>query len=77
MTSVNSYSSVSVALNGLRQADQALVAAVEAVGSGSLDADTMAQAAAILQGAEMQAGASAVALRAGLGQQRHLIDILA
>lgn len=78
MTSVSSTgSAVSVALSGLRQAEQAQLAAVKAVGSGSLAPDTMAQAAAILQGGLTQESAAAIALAASLGQQRYFIDILA
>lgn len=78
MTSVSSTgSAVSVALSGLRQAEQAQLAAVKAVGSGSLAPDTTAQAAAILQGGLTQESAAAIALAASLGQQRYFIDILA
>lgn len=77
MTSIGGYSVISSSLSGLRQADQALQAAVAAVNSGSLDLNTMAEAARLLQSAQIQAGASMVTLRAGLDQQRHAIDILA
>ena len=50
---------------------------VEAVNSGSLDLDSMAKAAVLLQSADIQAGASAVTLRAGIDLQKHAIDILA
>lgn len=78
MTSIGGYSStISASLSGLRQADQALQAAVAAVNSGSLDLNTMAEAATLLQGARIQAGASMVTLRTGFDLQRHAIDILA
>jgi hypothetical protein len=77
MTSIAGMSPISSALSGLRQADEALVAAVEAVNSGSLDLNTMAEAAALLQGAEIQAGASLAVLRTGIEMDRHFIDILA
>jgi hypothetical protein len=77
MNPISGISPIAASLNGLRQADQALEAAVAAVNSGSLDLDGMAKAAALLQSADIQAGASAVTLRAGLDLQRHAIDILA
>lgn len=77
MTSVSPSSGISVALAGLRQAGQAQLAAIKAVGSGSLDADVMAQAAALLQGAQAQESASAIVLVASLKQQGRFIDMLA
>jgi len=81
MTSVTGYSggytAISSSLSGLRQADETLLAAVEAVNSGSLDLNTMAEAAAKLQSAKIQASASAETLRTGLDLQRTAIDILA
>lgn len=76
MTTINPSSSVLSALSGLHQAQQAQLVAIKAVGSGSLDMDTMAQAASILQGAQGQGSASAVALVAGLRQQSMFIDML-
>ncbi|MCW0235934.1 MAG: hypothetical protein OJJ21_20220 [Ferrovibrio sp.] len=70
-------SPISAALGGLRRADEALVAAVEAVNSGSLDLNSMAEAAALLKGAEIQAGASLAVLRTSVEMDRHFIDILA
>lgn len=77
MSSISFSSGTAIALDGLRQAEQAMQLALKAVGSGSLDLDVMAQAAAILQGAQGQQGANAVALRASLAQQSYFIDILA
>lgn len=77
MTSISSSAAVSHAMAGLRQAEAARLTALKAVGSGSLDPDTMAQAAAILAGAQGQGSASLLALQAGLDQQRTFIDILA
>lgn len=77
MTSVTGSSAVSYALAGLRQAEAAQLTALKAVGGGSLNPDVMAQAAAILTGAQGQGGASALALQASLQQQRYFIDILA
>lgn len=77
MTSINTSSGAMYALSGLRQAEQAQLAAIHAVGSGSLDMDAMAQAASILQGAQGQGSASALALVAGLRQQGTFIDMLA
>lgn len=77
MTSINTSSGAMYALSGLRQAEQVQLAAIHAVGSGSLDMDAMAQAASILQGAQGQGSASALALVAGLRQQGMFIDMLA
>ncbi len=77
MISMSGISPIAASLNGLRQAEQSLEAAVEAVNSGSLDLDSMAKAAVLLQSADIQAGASAVTLRAGIDLQKHAIDILA
>src|SRR5690606_30475076 len=77
MTPVTGSSAVSYALAGLRQAEAAQLAALKAVGSGSLNPDVMAHAAAILQSAQGQGGASLLALQASLQQQRYFIDILA
>ncbi len=77
MTTIAGGSGISVALAGLARAEQAQLLALKAVGSGSLDADVMAQAAALLQGAQGQEAASAVALKAQLGQQSLFIDLLA
>ncbi len=77
MTAISASSSVSYALAGLRQAEAAQLTALKAVGSGSLNPDVMAQAAAILAGAQGQGSASLFALQAGLDQQRTFIDILA
>lgn len=77
MSSTSFSSGTAIALDGLRQAEQAMQFALKAVGSGSLDPDVMAQAAAILQGAQGRQGANAVALRASLTQQSYFIDILA
>jgi hypothetical protein len=77
MTAIPGISPISSALGGLRQADEALLAAVKAVNSGSLDLNTMAEAAALLQGAEIQAGASVAVLRSSVEMDRHFIDILA
>lgn len=77
MTSIGTSSGAMLALSGLRQAEQAQLAAIKAVGSGSLDMDVMAQAASILQGAQSQGSASALALMANLRQQGMFIDMLA
>ena len=78
MTASISFSSgIATALDGLRQSERATNAAIQAVGSGSLDPDVIAQAATILQGAEGAGGASALALEAGLAQQGRFINILA
>ncbi len=77
MISMSTVSPIAASLNGLRQAEQSLEAAVAAVNSGSLDLDGMAKAAVLLQSADLQAGASAATLRAGLDLQRHAVDILA
>ncbi|MFN4309039.1 MAG: hypothetical protein ACK4FK_00495 [Ferrovibrio sp.] len=77
MSSITFSSGAAIALDGLRQADQAMQVALKAVGSGSLDPNVMAQAASILQGAQGQQGANAIALRASLAQQSYFIDILA
>ena len=77
MTSINTSSGAMYAVSGLRQAEQAQLVAIKAVGSGSLDPDVMAQAAAILQGAQNQGSASALALMANLRQQGMFIDMLA
>ena len=77
MTSVSSSASVSYALAGLRQAEAAQLTALKAVGSGSLNPDTMAQAAAVLAGAQGQGSAALLVLQAGLDQLRYFIDILA
>lgn len=76
MTTINPSSGVLNAMSGLRQAEQAQLVALKAVSSGSLDMDTMAQAASILQGAQGQGSASAIALVAGLRQQSMFIDML-
>ncbi|WP_370152659.1 hypothetical protein [Ferrovibrio sp.] len=68
---------IATALDGLRQAERATNAAIGAVGSGSLDPDAIAQAAAILHGAQGAGSAAALALQATLGQQGRFIDILA
>ena len=77
MSSISFSSGTAIALDGLRQAEQAMQLALKAVGSGSLDPDVMAQAAAILQGAQGRQDANTVALRASLAQQSYFIDILA
>lgn len=78
MTASISFSSgIAFALDGLRQSERATNVAIQAVGSGSLDPDTLAAAATILQGSQTAGSASALALEAGLVQQRRFIDILA
>jgi len=78
MTASISFSSgIAIALDGLRQSERTTDLAIEAAASGSLDPDTLAQVATILQGAETAGGASALALEAGIAQQRRFIDILA
>lgn len=77
MNAIAGPSPIASALSGLRQADEALLAAVQAVNSGSLDLNSMAEAAALLKGAEIQAGASAAVLRTSVDLERHFIDILA
>ncbi|MEK9968712.1 MAG: hypothetical protein VW600_06230 [Ferrovibrio sp.] len=77
MTSIPGTSPISAALSGLRQADDALVAAVQAVNTGSLDLNTMAEAAVALKGAEIQAGASLAVLQTSVDLERHFINILA
>jgi hypothetical protein len=78
MTSSISFSSgIATALDGLRRSERATDLAIEAVGSGSLDPDALAEAATVLQGSRAAGSASALALEAGITQQRRFIDILA
>ena len=78
MTASISFSSgIALALNGLRQSEQATNVAIEAAASGSLDPDTLAEVATALKGSETAADASALALKVDVGQQRRFIDILA
>lgn len=77
MTTISASSGTSIALAGLRQAEQAQLVAIKAVTSGSLDPDVMAQAATLLAGAQGQESASAIALVSTLRQQSLFVDILA
>lgn len=76
MTSIGTSSGAMYALSGLREAEQTQLLALKAIGSGSLDPNVMAQAAAILQGAQSQEGANAAVLKANLRQQSMFIDML-
>lgn len=77
MVSFSTSAGTLAAVDGLRQSQQAQLAAIKAIGSGSLDMDTMAQAAAVLKGAQTGESAAALALKAQLDQQGRFIDILA
>lgn len=77
MTSAITFGGGSIAaLDGLRQAERAVEVVAQTVAS-STDPNLLAQAATLLQGAQGQSDASALALRANLEQQRYFIDILA
>lgn len=78
MTAITGFSSsIATALDGLRRAERVSNFAAAVAGSGSLDPNTLATAATVLQGAETTGAASALALEAGIAQQRRFIDILA
>lgn len=72
-----SAASLSLALNGFRDAEARLAAAAKIAAEGPTSSDGLAEAALLLAQAKAQQAASANALQTSLDNERRVIDILA